>query len=156
MAGFIPHLAVHDGKAAVAFYQQALGADVLVVMPAEDGSGRLMHASLSVGGARLMLNDDFPEWCGGVSRSPKNSAGSPVTIHLDVADCDAALARMAAAGGTVTMPAGDMFWGDRYGKVRDPFGHEWSFSHPLTAEQKAAAEKAWEEFKAQQAAPAAV
>ena len=103
-----------------------------------------MHAHLKVLGHDLMLCDDFPEHCGGVSRAPHGP--SPVTIHLCVENCDAAIAKMAAAGGTVTMPAGDMFWGDRYGKVTDPFGHDWSFTHPLTAEQKAAAEAKWAEF----------
>jgi PhnB protein len=146
MAELIPHLVVNGGHAAVEFYKQALGAEAARVMPAHDGSGRLMHAELRVGGARFMLCDDFPEYCGGQARAPKGA--SPVTIHLNVPDCDAAVAKVAAAGGTVTMPPADMFWGDRYAKVTDPFGHEWSFSHPLTAEQKAAAEKAWEEYKA--------
>jgi PhnB protein len=66
-----------------------------------------------------------------------------VTFHLVVPNADAAVAKAAAAGATVIMPADDMFWGDRYGKVRDPFGHEWSFSHPLTADQKAIAEQKW-------------
>lgn len=143
-ATILPHLVVHDGKAAVAFYKAGLGAEVLNVMPADDG--RLMHAALTVGGANFMLCDDFPEYCGGKDRAPKTAGGTgAVTLHLTVPDCDAAVAKMAEAGGTVTMPPGDMFWGDRYAKVTDPFGHEWSFSHPLTPEQQAAAAKAWDE-----------
>jgi PhnB protein len=142
----IPHLVVSGGQKAVDFYQAALGAEVLRVMPDPGGSSRLMHAHLKVQGADLMLADDFPEHCGGHARAPQPGAGSPVTLHVCVPDADAALARFAAAGGTVTMPADDMFWGDRYGKAADPFGHEWSFSHPLTAEQTAAAQAKWAAF----------
>src|SRR5262249_53566293 len=107
-----PHLTVHDGKAAVEFYQKALGAVPQMVMPAGD---KVMHASLKVGDAVFMLNDDFPEYCGGLVRAPKTTgATTSVTLHLNVPDCDAAVAKMAAAGGTVTMPPADMFWGDRY------------------------------------------
>ena len=146
----IPHLVVNGGMKAVDYYQAALGAEVLRVAPDPQGSGRLFHAHLTVRGADLMLCDDFPEHCGGVARAPHGP--SPVTIHLCVPDADAAIARAAAAGATVTMPADDMFWGDRYGKVTDPFGHEWSFSHPLTAEQKAAAEAKWAAFMSPPAA----
>jgi PhnB protein len=108
-------------------------------MPTDDG--RLMHASLKIGDAFLFLCDDFPEYCGGVSRAP--SGPSPITLHLNVPCADTAIATAATAGATVTMPAADMFWGDRYGQIVDPFGHSWSFSNPLTAEQKAEAEKKW-------------
>ena len=132
MAGssLIPHLVVNDGVKAVEFYATALGAVEAFRMPEQNGP-RLMHAELHVGDDKFFLCDDFPEYCGGLSRSPTTLGGSGVTIHLCVDDCDAAVARMAGAGGTVTMPPWDAFWGDRYGKVRDPFGHEWSFSHPL-------------------------
>ncbi|HEY1190929.1 MAG TPA: VOC family protein, partial [Gemmata sp.] len=124
---------------AIEYYVAALGAVELVRMPAEDG--RLMHAALKIGDATLFLCDDFPEYCGGVSRAP--AGPSPVTLHLCVPNCDEAIAKAQAAGAKVTMPAEDMFWGDRYGQVVDPFGHTWSYSHPLTAEQKAEAEKKW-------------
>lgn len=125
-----PHLVVNGAAQAIDFYKQAFGAVELVRMPAGDGP-RLMHAALTIGDATLFLCDDFPEHCGGKSRSPAATGGSPVTLHQVVPDADAAIARAEAAGATVTMPAGDMFWGDRYGRVVDPFGHEWSFSHPL-------------------------
>ncbi len=140
--GLIPHLVVNGGVKAVEFYTAALGAEEILRMPTPDG--RLMHASLKIGDAVLMLCDDFPEHCGGVSRAPKGP--SPVTLHLNVESADAAIAKAAAAGATVTMPATDMFWGDRYGQIVDPFGHSWSFSNPLTAEQKAEAEKKWAEM----------
>lgn len=139
--GLIPHLVVRGAAKAIEFYTAALGAVELVRMPGPDG--KLMHASLKVGDGTLMLCDDFPEHCGGVSRVP--SGPSPVTLHLCVPDCDATLATAQTAGATVTMPAEDMFWGDRYGQIVDPFGHSWSFSTPLSAERKAAAEKAWAE-----------
>ena len=96
-------------------------------MPAPDGK-RLMHAEFMIGNKPVYLADDFPEFCGGVSRTPGSLGGSPVTIHQYVEDCDAAIAKAAEAGGEVTMPPTDMFWGDRYGIVKDPFGHSWSFA----------------------------
>jgi PhnB protein len=140
-AVLIPHLVVAGAVKAIEFYKAALGAEEVSRMPT--GDGRLMHAELNVGGAKLLLCDEFPEYCGGVSRAPGER--SPVTLHLSVPCADTAIDRASAAGATVTMPAADMFWGDRYGKIVDPFGHNWSFSNPLTAEQKAEAEKAWAE-----------
>lgn len=139
MSGLIPHLVVKDGAKAIEFYKAALGAEEIARMPIPDG--RLMHAALKVGGSMLFLCDDFPDHCGGVSRAP--SGPSPVTLHLCVPCTDTAIATATAAGATVTMPAEDMFWGDRYGQIVDPFGHAWSFSTPLSAEKKAEAEKKW-------------
>ena len=137
--GLIPHLVVKGAAKAIEFYKSGLGATEIARMPTPDG--RVMHAALRIGDAVLFLCDDFPEYCGGVSRAP--SGPSPVTLHLIVPDTDASIAQAAGAGGTVTMPAADMFWGDRYGQIVDPFGHAWSFSTPLSAERKAAAEKQW-------------
>ena len=127
--GLVPHLVVSGAAQAVEFYKTALGAVEIARMTAGDGV-RLLHVELKIGDASLFLCDDFPEHCGGVSRAPK-PGGPSVTLHLDVDNCDAAIARAAAAGATVSVPATDAFWGDRYGKVTDPFGHEWSFAHPL-------------------------
>jgi PhnB protein len=138
-AGLIPHLVVKGGAQALEFYKAALGAEEVARMPTPDG--RIMHGALKVGGSYFFLCDDFPEHCGGVSRAPNGP--SPVTLHLNVECCDTAIAKAQAAGATVTMAAEDMFWGDRYGQIIDPFGHAWSFSNPLTAEQKAEAEKKW-------------
>jgi PhnB protein len=138
-SGLIPHLVVKDGAKAIEFYKAALGAIEIARMPLPDG--RVMHAALQIGESMLFLCDDFPEHCGGVSRAPKGP--SPVTLHLNVSCCDTALSQATTAGATVTMAAEDMFWGDRYGQIIDPFGHAWSFSSPLTAEQKAEAEKKW-------------
>jgi len=128
--GLTPHLVVNGAAAAVEFYKAALGAVEVTRMP-EEGGTRLMHVELKIGDSLLFLCDDFPEHHGGATRAPKPGVLPPVTLHLDVPDCDAAINRAASAGATVNMPAMDMFWGDRYGKVTDPFGHEWSFAHPL-------------------------
>ena len=122
-----PYLIVKGAADAIEFYKKAFGAEEICRMPSPDGR-KLMHAEVMVGGTPLYLADDFPEYCGGKSRTPQALGGSSVTIHLYVTDCDAAIKRAEEAGGTVTMPATDMFWGDRYGKVTDPFGHEWSIA----------------------------
>jgi PhnB protein len=124
------HLVVGGAKKAIEFYKKAFGATELTRMPTEDGE-RLMHAHLKIGDADLMLCDDFPEYHGGKKSDPVALGGTSVTLHQYVPDADAAIARAAQAGATVTMPAQDMFWGDRYGQVRDPFGHTWSFAHKL-------------------------
>lgn len=129
-SGLVPHLVVDGAAQAIDFYKAAFGAEEVMRMPAEDGK-RLLHAELKINGGTLYLCDDFPEFCGGKTGSPKKLGGTHTTIHQEVPDCDAAIARAAAAGAEVTMPAADMFWGDRYGQVTDPFGHLWSFSTPL-------------------------
>jgi PhnB protein len=125
-SGFIPHLVVSNGAEALEFYKQALGAEELARMPAPDG--RIMHAELRLGDHLVYLCDDFPEMCGGKSRNPTALGGSPVNIHRYVEDCDAEVTRAAAAGAAITMPPTDMFWGDRYAMVTDPYGHNWSFA----------------------------
>ena len=137
--GLIPHLVCNRCGDAIEFYKKAFGAEEINRMPAPDGK-RIMHAAIQIGGARLFLADDFPEYCGGKAMSPQALGGTPVTIHRYVEDCDAAIARAQKAGATVKMPAEDMFWGDRYGVVVDPFGHTWSFAThiaDLTPEQMA-------------------
>jgi PhnB protein len=121
----IPHLVCEHCSEAIEFYKQAFGAEEIHRMPSPDG--RIMHAAIRIGSSFLFLVDDFPEYCGGKSESPKALKGSPVTLHHYVEDCDAAIKRAVDAGATVLMPAADMFWGDRYGVVVDPFGHKWSF-----------------------------
>ena len=125
--GLIPHLKLDRCAEAIEFYKQAFGAEELGRMPSPDGK-RIMHAELQIGGQVLFLADDFPEYCGGKAASPKALGATPVSIHRYVKDCDAAIDRAWKAGATVTMPAQDMFWGDRYGVVSDPFGHTWSFA----------------------------
>ena len=124
-AGFhtlTPHLIVRGAAQAIEFYKKAFGAEELTRMPSPDGR-TVMHAELQIGDSILFLADEFPEMG---ARSPKALGGSPVTIHLYVADVDAVFNRAIQAGATAQMPPTDMFWGDRYGKLTDPFGHVWS------------------------------
>jgi uncharacterized glyoxalase superfamily protein PhnB len=135
--GLIPHLVCDRCGDAIEFYQKAFGAQEVNRVPAPDGK-RIMHAEIRIGTLPVFLADDFPEYCGDISQSPIGLGGTPVTIHRYVDDCDAAIARAQNAGATVKMPAQDMFWGDRYGVVTDPFGHCWSFAthiRDLTPEQ---------------------
>jgi len=123
----IAHLVVSDAAAALDFYSKAFGAEEVCRMAMPDGS-KIMHAEMTIGKHLIFLAEDFPEMCGGVSRDPKKLGASPVTIHRYVEDCDAAIAQAEKAGATVIMPAQDMFWGDRYGTIADPFGHSWSLA----------------------------
>lgn len=121
----LPHLTVDNATAALDFYKKAFGAVETSRHVADDGK-RIMHASMTIGGHMFMLNDDFPEMCGGQPRSAKAMGGSPVTMHLSCPQVDALWTQAVAAGATVELPLADQFWGDRYGVVRDPFGHSWS------------------------------
>lgn len=125
----LPHLVVDDAAAAIDFYVKAFDATELGRVPGPDG--KLVHAALNINGSTVMLNDDFPEFSGGKSMTPKALGGSPVTIHLTVTDVDAKFARAVEAGAEVVAELEDQFWGDRYGVVRDPFGHQWSLGQPV-------------------------
>ncbi len=116
-----PHLVCAGAADAIEFYKQAFGAVELMRLPGPDG--KLMHAGITIGDSLVMLADEFPEWG---SAGPLTLKGTPVTIHLQVEDADAVFTRAVEAGGEVVMPIADMFWGDRYGVVKDPFGHHWS------------------------------
>ena len=130
-----PHLVVKDANAAIDFYKKALGATETVRMPAQDGK-RLMHAEIQLNGARVFLMDDFPEHRGPGDHvdavfPPDQMKGTSVTMHLEVENCDTAVKRARDAGATVTMEPWDSFWGARYARIIDPFGHSWSFAHAL-------------------------
>jgi len=120
-----PHLVCAGAAEAIKFYEKAFGAVEEARLPGPNG--KLMHALVRIGDSALMLVDEFPEMG---SVSPKALKGSPVTIHLYVDDVDATVARAVGAGARVTMPVEDMFWGDRYGVLVDPFGHSWSVATP--------------------------
>jgi PhnB protein len=124
-----PHLVVGDGAAAIDFYVKAFDAVELGRMPGPDG--RLMHAALQINGSTVMLNDDFPEYNDGKSSTPTALGGTPVTIHLTVTDVDSKFQKAVDAGATVVAALEDQFWGDRYGVLRDPFGHHWSLGQPV-------------------------
>lgn len=125
-AGIAPHLTIREGQGAEAldFYKAAFAAEELSRVPAEDGK-RLMHAHFMINGGHVLLNDDFPEWTGGVS------VPAGVTIHIQVDDADAWWHRAIAAGALVHMPLDNQFWGARYGVLVDPFGHHWSIGGPV-------------------------
>ena len=118
-----PHLVCSGAAAAIDFYKTAFGAEELMRLPGPDG--RLMHGCVRINGATVMLVDEMKEWG---ALSPRSLNGTPVTIHLNVDNVDAFTARAVAAGATVVMPIEDMFWGDRYGVIEDPFGHRWSIA----------------------------
>jgi len=124
-----PHLVVDDAPAAIDFYVKAFGAVERGRVPRPDG--KLVHAAVEINGFLVMLNDDFPEMTDGKSTTPPALGGTPVTIHLTVADVDAKFQQAVDAGATVVMPLEDQFWGDRYGMVVDPFGHQWSLGQPV-------------------------
>lgn len=115
-----PHLVVRGAAKAIAFYEKAFGASELYRMPGPKGS--VAHAELQLGDSRFYIAD---EWPGAAIAAPKRAS---VGLHVYVPDCDALLARAVAAGAKVVMPMMDMFWGDRFGQVRDPFGHVWSIA----------------------------
>ena len=118
-----PHLTCRDAAKAIDFYKKAFGAEELMRLPGPDG--RLMHGAVRINGAMVMLNDEMPEHG---ALSPLALKGTSVTLHLNVPDVDRWYDRAVKAGAKATMPVADMFWGDRYGIVTDPFGHAWSIA----------------------------
>jgi PhnB protein len=129
-----PHLVVRGAAQAIEFYKRAFGAVERARMPGP--GGLLMHADLMIGDSVLMLCDEMP----GMERwvAPDSLKGTTAALHLYVEDADAAFARAIAAGAKTSMPLMDAFWGDRYGKLTDPFGHEWSIAthqHDYTPEE---------------------
>ena len=118
-----PYLTVRDAAKAIEFYKQAFGAKERGVMKGPDG--KVMHAELQIGDSVVMLADEFPEF-GAVS--PQSVGNSSSGLHIYVSNVDEAFDRAVKAGASVTMPVGDQFWGDRYGQLKDPFGHKWSIA----------------------------
>ncbi|MET0406843.1 MAG: VOC family protein [Hyphomicrobium sp.] len=136
-----PHLVCGGAADAIDFYRKAFGAEE--VMRLAGPNGKLMHALIRIGNANVMLVDEAPEWG---SLSPLTLGGSPVTLHLYVADVDGFVDRAVKAGALLRMPVEDMFWGDRYGIVEDPFGHKWSVAthqRDMSEDEIAAAMKAF-------------
>jgi uncharacterized glyoxalase superfamily protein PhnB len=142
MHSVTPHLVCAGAAKAIEFYKQAFGAEEGARLPGSDG--RLMHATVKIGDSQVMLVDEMPEWG---ALGPKSLKGSPVTIHLYVDDVDAVVARAVQAGAKVTMPVADQFWGDRYGKLEDPFGHHWSVATHVRDVSMEEAQKAMREME---------
>ncbi len=118
-----PFLTVRDAARAIEFYKQAFGAKERGVMKGPDG--KVMHAELMIGDSIIMMSDEFPEFG---SVSPQSIGGSAMGLHIYLDNVDAAFDRAVKAGAQVEMPVAEQFWGDRYGKLKDPFGHKWSIA----------------------------
>jgi uncharacterized glyoxalase superfamily protein PhnB len=118
-----PFLTVRNAERAIEFYKQAFGAQERGVAKGPDG--KVMHAEVKIGDSVIMLSDEYPEFG---SLSPQSVGGSPMGLHIYIENVDAAFDRAVKAGAQVEMPVMDQFWGDRYGKLKDPFGHKWSIA----------------------------
>ena len=131
--GLTPHIQIGEKKAveAIDWYIKAFGATELRRQAVDDG--RLMHAHIHINGASLMLHDEFPEYVGPADVDA--AGGSGLTLHLQVDNADIWFDRAVAAGARAAMPVEDMFWGDRYGQVVDPFGYRWSIGHAIKQEK---------------------
>ena len=121
---FVPYLSIRDAKAAVAFYSSVFGVTPHLLLEMSDG--RVMHCEFRIGNVRFFLSEELPEHGG--TPSPKSLDGTTVAIHLYVDDCDVMFETMAANGSTVLATPTDTFWGERFARVRDPFGHEWGIT----------------------------
>ena len=133
------YLTVEGGLDAIALYERAFGAELLTHKMADDGK-RVVHAALDVFGTMVMLSDEFPEYDAD-SEAPTSIGATTFTLHVgfdDPAQVDAAMAKAAASGCTVTTPAMDAPWGMRYGRLKDPFGHAWAFGAPLPGQSETA------------------
>lgn len=118
------YLVVKDGQAAIDFYKKAFGAKGGMCMPGPDGTG-IMHAELLIGNSTVMLTEENPQWG---TKSAETLGGSPISLHVYLPDVDSAFQTALDAGCTITAPLMDTFWGDRYGKLADPFGFEWGLA----------------------------
>lgn len=127
-----PSFTFKDSQKAIEFYKKAFNATVLDVFPNLTGPG-IMHATIQIGDSILMMGDEGPQ-----CQSAETFGASPISLFIYVPDVDAAFRQAVAAGGTVAMPVADMFWGDRAGSIKDPFGYSWmiaTHTHDLTPEQ---------------------
>ena len=142
---FIPHLIVSDGMAALKFYKEVFDAAEGDVMMEPDGR-RLMHGEIVLDGHKLFLSDEFADMEGIMTRTPQNLGGTCVRITLQTDNADEVVERAAARGAKVLMPLQDMFWGARYGKIVDPFGHEWGINQQLQEQSPEETQAAADEF----------
>lgn len=144
---FIPHLIVSDGVAALKFYQEVFDAEDGHTMMAPDGK-RVMHGEITLDGHLLFLSDEFAAEEGGKCQTPQSLGGSTVRITLQTDDADSVVERAVSRGAAVIMPVADMFWGARYGQIRDPFGHIWGINQQLREQTVEETDKAADEFLA--------
>ena len=144
-----PYLYVKGAAEAIDFYKKAFGAKELTRMP--NATGGIAHATLQIGSAKVYMCDEMPEMG---AKGPKAFGGSPIGLYLYVEDVDAFVNKAVAAGAKTKVPVADQFWGDRWGSIEDPFGHEWQVAsrvEEVTPEEMDKRMKAW---AAQQGAPA--
>lgn len=146
---FIPHLIVSDGHAALEFYEQVFGAEEGDIMMEPDGK-RLMHGEIVLDGHKLFLSDEFSEKEGGTCKMPQTLGGTCVRITLQTDEADGVVERAVARGARVLMPVADMFWGARYGKIVDPFGHEWGINQQVQEQSPEETDAKAAEFFAKQ------
>jgi PhnB protein len=144
-----PAIIVRDAAQAIEFYKRAFGAEELSRMAGPDGA--IIHAEIRIGDSVIMLGEENPQWG---TLSPLSTKGNPGSLHLYVDDADAAFARAVRAGAASRYPLEDAFWGDRYGKVTDPFGHEWGLATRLKELSPEQMQQAAAEWMAQAAAAA--
>jgi len=140
-----PGLTCKNAAAAIELYKKAFGATEISRMPSPDG--RIMHAELKIGDSHLFLADEYP----GMSAAPTPGAAPSQSLYLYVKDVDAAYQKAVNAGCTGVMPVADMFWGDRFGKVVDPFGHHWNMATHTEEVAPADMERRAKEWMAQMA-----
>lgn len=136
------YLVVTDVEEAMAFYGKAFGAESGAVMRTPDGKS-VMHAEMRIGNSTVMLSQESPQWG---TKAAETLGGSPVSLHLYVQDADKAFQRAVDGGCEVAAPLMDAFWGDRYGKVKDPFGLQWGIAthkEDLTEKEVAKRAAAW-------------
>jgi PhnB protein len=141
-----PGITVRGADKAIDFYKRAFGAQELSRMNGPDGS--VMHAEIRIGDSTIMLGDENPEWG---ARSPQSLGGVAGSLHIYVPDADAVFNRAVKEGATVSQPLDDAFWGDRYGKLTDPFGHEWGIATRIRDMTPEEMQKAGEEWMAKAA-----
>jgi len=144
---FIPHLIVSDGVAALEFYKNTFNAEFGEKMMAPDGQ-RLMHGEVVLDGHKIFVSDEFSESEGGTCKMPETLGGTCVRITLQTDNADTVVERAVAGGARVLMPVQDMFWGARYGRIVDPFGHEWGINQQLRELSPEEAQAAADEFLA--------
>lgn len=135
-----PYITVKDAAAAIAFYKAAFDAEELFRLT--EPSGKVGHAELRIGTAVLMLSDEYPDFG---AMSPPSVGGTPVKLHLNVADADAVVAKAVAAGSTLLRPVADQFYGERSGMIADPFGHTWFVATTTEVITPAEMQRRWNE-----------
>jgi uncharacterized glyoxalase superfamily protein PhnB len=147
-----PHLIIRDCDKALTFYEKAFAAEV--VGRSAGPAGKIMHAAVKIGDSMVMMADEFPEMGDRTSKAPVSLGGTSVVLNIYCDDADAWYRRAIKAGAESLMAPADMFWGDRYSQIRDPFGHSWAIAtrrEDVTPEELNERAQKWMEETAQNA-----